>query len=56
MMDNIQQWKDVFQDIVTALLILYVLDKIRFTDDRVWFERLLDNLSGARLVALIADG
>lgn len=48
LMDNVQQWKDVVQDVLTALVVLYVLDKIRFTDDRVWFERLLDNMSGAR--------
>lgn len=48
LMDNVQQWKDVVQDVLTALVVLYVLDKIRFTDDRVWFERLLDNMSGAQ--------
>lgn len=44
-MDNTQQWKDIFQTAVKAAIILYILDRLRFISDMSWFESHIDTLS-----------
>ena len=37
-LDNVQQWKDVAQEALKAALIIMVLDMLRVTSHRQWFE------------------
>ena len=44
-MDNASEWQDVLQTAVKTALILVVLDLLRITKDRPWFEEHADFVS-----------
>ncbi len=41
-MDNVQQWRDVAQEAAKAALIIVILDLLRVTSNRAWFEEFCD--------------
>ncbi len=45
LVDNASQWKDVLQDAATGIVLLIVLDSLRVTRNRVWFEEYADFVS-----------
>ena len=44
-MDNASEWQDVLQTAVKTALILVILDILRITKDRPWFEEHTDFVS-----------
>jgi len=41
-LDNVQQWRDVCKEAVKAALLLVILDLLRVTTNRAWFEEFVD--------------
>ena len=41
-LDNVQQWKDVAQEALKAALLIMILDMLRATSHRQWFEDFCD--------------